>query len=735
MHYREAVRNLGFYLDSDPPNHFFVGFNALTRSEETIFQELIAEEKAEVIWDMDQEFFEDPLHSAAHFIRSYYDNWKVLKKERKPRFPNHFSKPKTIEIIGAVKNVSQAQIAIELATKIFRENPNESTVLVLGDENLLHPTLSVLPQEEIPWNVTMGYPLRDTTLFSFYSNYFELYQSKEEGGYSLNRVTELIQYAQIDTFLEQSGFPIKRILNKLEKNKQRTVPIEVLIGHNPTADLLFMPFDGITSFLNRMLTLSDSLIEFYQNLKRDPVLISCSDTFDSIWNLIEEYHLANSHIQTIADIRVLFNTWVQQEKLDFTGDAHSGLQIMGVLETRLLDFDNVIITHLNEGILPFGKTPFSWIPFDVRKKFGMNTFIEQDHLYAYHIFRLLQRTKKIHLLYNSIPEGLFSGEKSRFLVQLEYFRKPNHKLIVRQQTPVLEPLENKPKEVIKTPAILSHLNTIAEEGFSPSSLTQYIRNPYLFYEQRMLKIKPIETLENHLNAADKGTLIHEVLEKMYKPYLNEYMRMNDYEKMLSNLDQTLEDCFRNKFNQEDYKTGKNFLIYNVTHSIIKNFLLQEKAQIEKGNQLKIIALEQVFLKSVNLKNSLEKINLKGTVDRIDEWNGSIRFVDYKTGNVEAKNLTFYQWEELLNDTGKSALFQVLLYAYALREDYKDKQVTMGVIPLKNFDSTFLPVIKGENNKNKTFVYLNDDVYDAFGQKLQELFSEIYNPSLSFLWKD
>ena len=173
MHYREAVRNLGFYLESDLPSHFFVGFNALTHAEETIFQELIAEGKAEIIWDIDLEFFEDSLHSAAYFIRSYFNNWNVLKRKKKQEFSNHFSKPKTIEIIGAVKNVSQAQIAVELATKICKEYPNESTVLVLGDENLLHPTLAVLPHEEIPWNVTMGYPLRDTTLFSFYSNYLE----------------------------------------------------------------------------------------------------------------------------------------------------------------------------------------------------------------------------------------------------------------------------------------------------------------------------------------------------------------------------------------------------------------------------------------------------------------------------------------------------------------------------------------------------------------------------------
>ena len=147
----------------------------------------------------------------------------------------------------------------------------------------------------------------------------------------------------------------------------------------------------------------------------------------------------------------------------------------------MLDFDNVIITHVNEGIIPFGKTPASLIPFDVKKKFEMNTFIEQDHLYAYHFFRLLQRSKKVCLLYNSTPEGLFSVEKSRFLIQLEYFKSSKHKLIFKQVELLIENEPVSIQQASKTKAVLEQLDTIAKEGLSPSSLTQYIRNPYLFY--------------------------------------------------------------------------------------------------------------------------------------------------------------------------------------------------------------------------------------------------------------
>ena len=241
---------------------------------------------------------------------------------------------------------------------------------------------------------------------------------------------------------------------------------------------------------------------------------------------------------------MVFDFLIQQETFDFKGDPLNGIQIMGVLETRLLDFDNVIITNLNEGILPNGKTPFSWIPFDVRKKFEMNTFIEQDHLYAYHFYRLLQRAKKVFLLYNASAEGLFSGERSRFLVQLEYFKEPQHQLKFKQAQLPFPELEDKPKTAYKTQAVLDHLEEIRRSGFSPSSLTQYIRNPLSFYEQRMLKIQPVHEISNQLSAMDKGTIMHKVLEILYQPYLSQDMKISNYDKMLELLSNTLDSVFK-----------------------------------------------------------------------------------------------------------------------------------------------------------------------------------------------
>ena len=180
---REAVKNLGLYCQSKIPHHFFVGFNALSKAEETIIQELMAEGKAEILWDLDQSFYKDPYHSAGHFIRQYYQQWYLLKRE-KPEFPDLFSAPKQIEIISTAKNNLQAKAAVQIATELFSKDPSSSTVIVLGDETLLQPTLSVLPQEEIPCNITMGYPLKETVLYSFFKRYFNLLENIGTLGYS-----------------------------------------------------------------------------------------------------------------------------------------------------------------------------------------------------------------------------------------------------------------------------------------------------------------------------------------------------------------------------------------------------------------------------------------------------------------------------------------------------------------------------------------------------------------------
>ena len=726
---REAVQNLAFYSAQDLPYHFFVGFNALTRAEETIIQELISEEKAEIIWDIDKTFYEDPYHSAGHFIRKYYNQWKVLNKEKKPQFQSLFSSPKKIEIISTAKNSIQAKTAVQIASDLYKKNPTKSTVIVLGDESLLLPILSILPENEFPWNITMGYPLKETTLYSFFKLFFELHENRGEYGFPFDDVYE---FCKTTHSLDLLKFNQPRIDHWIENSNRNFITSEELINKNSIGSLLFSTFKGVEDFLRRIIKITSILkVQLLKQHEQDFQIETCNQ-FLSIFNsLLNRFHQFN-FMNSLTDIKIIFESLVEQESFKIKGDAlGEGVQIMGLLESRLLDYDNVIITNVNEGILPFGKTSFSWIPFDVRKKFKMNTFIEQDHLFAYHFFRLLQRTKNIFLMYNATADGLFSGEPSRFLRQIKLFNKPLHNLKNTQLELSIPKLNNQGKIINKTKTILNHLTLIGQEGFSPSTLAQYIRNPYDFYVQRMLKVNPKIEVNHQLNVMDKGTLMHEVLENLYKPYISLILKTESYDKMLKNLPNVLEQLFTEKIKNGKKRTGKNALVFKVIEEVIKRFLIAEKQQVSTGNEIQIISLEYKFSRSIYVKALDKKINFKGTIDRIDILNDTLRIIDYKTGNINESDLSFTLWEELRLKTKKSALFQVLLYAYILKNEFKQKDVIAGVIPLKTFKNSFLAVTQKENIRNKNILKMKEEVLIHFEKELFELVNEIFDPLIPF----
>ena len=721
---REAVKNLTFYLQQDLPHHFFVGFNALTEAEATLVQELIAEDKGEVIWDLDHSFYEDPYHTAGHFIRNYHKNWNVLNKGSKPKFEQVFTQPKQIEQISAAGNSIQAKAAVQIASSLYRANPKEKTVLVLADEELVHPLLSALPKDGFPWNLTMGYPLKGTLLSSFYRLVFELHQNYEERGFSSKRINELVNTAPCQLILKSVG----SIVDMTGAGNQKFFKSENLCQFGTVSVLLFKPFDTIKAFIERLGVIALSLQKTYLDNNKFFEAAVC-ERINQILESLLKRHIIAPFISSLTELKRVFEFLLQNESFDFTGNPLEGVQIMGVLETRLLDFDNVIITSVNEGVLPNGKTPFSWIPFDVRKKFGLNTFIEQDHIYAYHFFRLLQRAKRVSLIYNASAQGLFSGERSRFLLQLEYFKQKQHTLDFKKLELPVPKLEEKGKQIPKTEEVLNCIERVGQEGFSPSSLSLYIRNPLAFYEERILKIKQPSALDDQLSSREKGTIMHEVLEKLYLPYCSKTLDVDAVDKMLELLPKTLEQCFNSTPAKGLSKTGKNALLYQIMEAVIQHFLKQEKKQLEEGNSIQIIALEHQFKKTVEIAELNKKIHFKGTVDRIDRYNGTLRFVDYKTGKVTPTDCAFSDWEELIIDPKKSPLFQVMMYVYLLREEFNNEPITGGVIPLKNFDTNFLAVSLKEHLRKKNSLILEEVSVRQFELVLLKLLGELYDPAI------
>ena len=738
MQFREAVNNLAFYLDANKSHHFFVGFNALNTAEGRIIQELIANGQGTIIWDLDAHFFEDPFHVSGHFIRNYFKEWTSLKQQPKPQFPNNFNTAKQIEIISVAKNITQAKAAAQIVKEIHETEEQTTTAVVLGQESLLIPVISGIASFSDDWNVTMGYPLQQTTVASFFNLWMELHQYTNQDKLDFFKVELLLESCASSQLFKKAETTLLTKLAQLKKQNRVLVPHDTLtqidadqgVGH-----LLFDPFSTVDDFLNRFLEICDLGYDFYQQQQdqHTKLLASYFMRFKPIFRQLQLLQERFDFLKGLSELKVLLMTLLQKETIDFTGEPLKGIQVMGLLETRLLDFDNVIITNVNEGVLPAGKGTTSFIPNAVKMKFGLPTFLEQDTIFSYHFFRVLQRAKNIFLLYNSTSDGLFSGEKSRFLYQLEYFQSSKHQLSFKQVTTHFPSAVTTNETVEKTASILNALKVVAKEGFSPSSLSQYIRNPYLFYEQRVLGIKEPETLESTINAMDKGTMIHNVLESLYKPYLNQELTLKDYEQMLNSYSTLLSQEYKRVYHGNEERSGANYIVFELAKALIKNFLTTEKELIAKGNRLKILALEEKFTVPIAHPEFNFPIHLKGMVDRIDQWNDTIRIVDYKTGTVKPADLSLSEWEELRTQPKKSPLFQVLLYAYVFKDRFSDSSnFQAGVISFRNFDNKFLPFSLKQGKSKMVTVPLETPHFTALEKQLFSLLSEIFDRNSPFI---
>jgi len=399
-----------------------------------------------------------------------------------------------------------------------------------------------------------------------------------------------------------------------------------------------------------------------------------------------------------------------------------------MLETRVLDFETIILTSVNEGFLPSGKTNNSFIPFDIKNEVGLPTYQEKDAIFSYHFYRLITRAKNIYLLYNTETDDA-SGEQSRFITQLAFFQNklPNHHFTQTIVSPKINNEKAKRQLILKNDAILKKLQIESQKGFSPTSLTNYIYNPIAFYKQKILKIYQLDEIEETIATNTMGTVVHRVLEKFYLPFKGKFLTTANIVEMQKNINQETKRIFGQEYKNGDLTKGKNLLIFEVSKQYVARFLRQELQLLKENNQLKIIDLEVDLSCVIHIDGIDFPIKLKGQADRIDELNGTIRIIDYKTGKVEQKQLNINDWDKLLTNHKYSKAFQVLLYAYmyvSMQNISIDKfPLETGIVSFKNLKEGFMKV----NKSVTTMVELN-----RFEITLKNLLQEILNIEIPFV---
>lgn len=738
--YKKSIEKLEEYTQKHQHKFFiFAGFNALTTSEERIIKHFLSHTQSQIYWDADKTFLEDNYHQAGRFLRKIKQNWSYYASQNFNWSFDDFSKPKNIEVIGTPKAVGQARIIGEIVENLLQNPQNLSkTVIILPEKNLLTAVLYSLPASVADLNITLGYPSKNNPVQFLINRLFKMHtfaKSKSENSYTFyyKDVLEVLSHPIVEPFIDA-----QEVINIIKSNNFTFLTYQKLIElQTDKNDFFHLIFDKWSDNTLEILDRISDILLYIKNRLDDQIGIDriTKAFLYEIYKVINQLknHFSNSGKPfSLNALYGIYKQVVETKEVSFEGEPLSGLQIMGILESRNLDFENVIIASMNEGKFPLGKSHNSFIPMDVKREYGLPSYRERDAVYTYHFYRLLQRAKKVYLIYNTDNDSLDGGEKSRFITQLEVEKQPNHTITHHIYQAEVPSVASNEVVIEKSESVMERLREIAQKGFSPSALSAYIRNPLDFYYQRILRICELEEVEETIEANTLGNIIHKTLEELYTPFLNRYLSEKDVETMEAQVEEVLVKNFKLEFKEGEIKKGKNLLAYEASKRSVFNFLKLEKQQLIKGDAVKILYLEKQFEKILDSEKLPFPVKIAGYIDRVEIRNDRVRILDYKTGKVEGKNLSLSDWKDFLEDETKNKIIQLLCYAYMF-EKQAEHPIEVGIISFKNLKNGFLSFLFKTEAKEEITTF-TPEIKEMFLEETTRLLKEILDEEIPFKQK-
>ena len=450
--------------------------------------------------------------------------------------------------------------------------------------------------------------------------------------------------------------------------------------------------------------------------------------FFKIITILDKLIVENDFVLELKTLQIIMQQLVAKETIPFKGEPLKGVQLMGILETRTLDFKNVIMLSVNEGKLPKGKSVNSFIPYDLKKYYKLPTYAESDAVFSYHFYRLLQRAENVSLIYNSETDDFGSGEKSRFITQLlaEYNGKIEDYIYKGSD---LE-MQHSKEIVIENIGLESKIKLWREKGVSPSALNRYNNCSLQFYYYYLANLKVDSEVDEYADSSILGTAIHDALDTNYPVGVITEM---DVAKMTNKILADIENNYAEIFSEQAMKEGKNYLSLQIARKLTNNFLeLEQQLIIAANKQNQKI---EIIDKEVELSSSLlvdgSVFNLIGKADRVDFEGDTLRIIDYKTGMVETKEVVFADFSDLINDPKKSKVFQLLMYAYLylkMNPHYIGLDIVAGNFSFKNLRNGLLNVRRGIGDKKSELLKINQSTIDDFEKQLKVVLKKINNKS-------
>lgn len=678
MIYRVIAEEPERYLSKVENGVFFVGFNALSIAEEKIMKFLVNAGVGEVVWDADNYYLSNNVMEAGRFIRKYR-SWSGSKDYISK--DNLANKKKEIRIYGANSNLQQVVIASQLMSDLSSKQM-DSVSLVFSDESLLKPMLNVLPKTVGKLNVAMGYPLNSASIFSFFEEIIQVQLNieryKNKGYVYYKDFIRVSEHEIFQTFTMPRGISTLSINRKISKENYAYLPVDLLKSElgDKFLDVMFffVKAESVAEFMTQLIEFLKGLYQEMQSnvLERESVM-SLVYALEKLLSVQKKY----DRVKQFTTFNQLVRQLLRSLKVSFLGEPLEGVQLLGLLETRALDFDHVILLSCNEDILPKRVFSNTLIPYDLRQYLGLPTTDDKEAIFAYYFYRLIQRAEKIDLVYNAgESDGLQANEISRYLLQLEQ-ELQGEELVVRRVGVEVEKKATQRGDsnlIENDNDIRARLIAWFEKGISASGINQFNTCPRNFVYTQLMGVAQNEEIEEDIESSTYGTIVHEVLENLYKR-AGKIVGLEQIEIMKKEIEAELRLSFDKRFPGGNYKTGKNLLLYETAIHTLKKYLDSEKRLIEERGIIRILGLEVKLEKEIVLSTSAGEIKLKikGMIDRVDEIGGQVRVIDYKTGRVDDLNFKG-DWSKLTNYQ-----VQLMTYLYLYRSD---KDVVCGMISFK-----------------------------------------------------
>ncbi len=718
---------------------YVVGLNALNPCEKAVFKNL--RPKAEFLWDYDEFYLEDVKNEAGKFLR---ENIRQFPPPDDFRLnTSGFSPKKNINLVAVASVYGQTQeIAHFLdADGVEINNEFDNCAVVLADESLLYPALGAIPQKYESINVTMGYPVKNSVVYGFLLLLLNLLknrrQNKEGRSIAYHRfVTDILNHQLMVNVQPEEN---RLFLENMKKYNRITIPLDE-INFSAFHRLVFSLPDKIDDYSPYLLNVLGAMYAMTQNAEPEnrflPELIhSLYQAMEKMGKMIQDVQKEQGReISEPVFIR-LFSQYAGQASVAFEGEPLKGMQVMGILETRCLDFENLIILGFNENKWPRAFTAPSFIPFNIRKGFGLPGIDEQDAMYAYYFLRLIQRAKRVTATYSTIKEGMGTGELSRYGYQLLY----GTQLEIQRSTLGFRFLNEQSPPVIIDGSIdrrkvLVERNSL-ETPLSPTAVNMWLQCRLRFYFRYILQLSEPDEMKDEIDSPVFGSIFHETIENLYRPLVGKAVRSADLENIMSN-ELLIENEIRKAIGKHYFKQsipakvtleGKTILIFEN----IKTFLRRLIEIDIKLAPFELIHLEKKFTAPLLIAagGKFQEVYLGGTIDRVDKVGGKYRIIDYKTGNVES--FTLNEVAELFekdNDKPKKEILQALIYCHVFQNDSGVREdLQPAVYSLRKlFDEKFSPDLK--MNKNPLLYQV---VQQEFTEKLQELVAEIFSDEVQY----